>query len=165
MYILKTDQFLPVSIDEVWDFISSPHNLSKITPDYMEFQITSGFEDQRMYEGMIITYKVKPILGIPLNWVTEITHVEDRKYFVDEQRFGPYKFWHHKHFLKEVDGGVLMSDQVHYDLPLVFFSSLVNNIMVKNQLIQIFTYRYNLLEKLFGKDKDAQSEKINIIRI
>ena len=117
VYRLKTIQSLPISIEKAWDFLSDPGNLKTITPNYMGFKILEGAED-KMYAGQIIKYIVSPVLGIPLRWVTEITHVEDQKYFVDEQRFGPYSLWHHKHFIKAIPGGVEMIDIVDYKLPL-----------------------------------------------
>lgn len=150
MHILKTVQRLPISIEEAWDFFSSPKNLKTITPPYMGFDITSGGED-KMYAGQIITYKVKPILGIPMEWVTEITHVQEPYYFVDEQRFGPYALWHHKHFFQPIPGGIEMQDVVHYKIPLGIIGKAVNQIYIKNKLKEIFDYRYNTLEKMFGK--------------
>lgn len=102
VYTLTKKQFLPISIDQAWDFFSSLVNLKKITPEYMGFKITSDLGDGKMYSGQIISYIVTPVLGIPMSWTTEITHVLDKKYFVDEQRFGPYSFWHHQHWFKEV---------------------------------------------------------------
>jgi len=159
LHILNTSQRLPISITEAWDFLSSPGNLKKITLESMGFEITTGSGDtttnnpvfSKMYPGMIIAYIVKPVPGIPVKWVTEITHVQEPYYFVDEQRFGPYKFWHHKHFLKEIQGGVEMTDIVHYKIPLGPFGDLLNTLFIKKKLAHIFEYRYNKLEKLFGK--------------
>lgn len=150
VHILNAKQTLPVSIEEAWEFLSSPKNLKTITPEYMGFEITSG-ADTKMFAGQIITYKVKPVLGIPVNWVTEITHVEKPYYFVDEQRFGPYSFWHHKHFIKEIEGGVEMTDTIHYKLPFGPLGDLVNSIIVKKQLSGIFEFRKKKLESIFGK--------------
>jgi len=151
IYKLTKKQFIPIDIDKAWDFFSSPTNLKTITPPYMGFEITTDLGDGKMYSGQIITYKVKPVLNIPLSWVTEITHVIDQKYFVDEQRFGPYRFWHHQHWFKEVEGGVEMTDIVHYGLPLGFLGSIANSLFVKNQLKEIFDYRVEAVNKLFGK--------------
>lgn len=150
MHTLKTVQKLPISLNEAWEFFSSPKNLKTITPPYMGFDITSG-GDNKMYAGQIITYIVKPVLGIPMEWVTEITHVQEPFYFVDEQRFGPYSLWHHKHFFKEIPGGVEMSDLVHYKIPLGPIGKIMNQIYIKNKLKEIFDYRYQTLEKMFGK--------------
>ncbi len=151
-YKLSTVQKLPISLEEAWDYFSSPFNLQKITPPYMGFQITSEqTPETKMYQGMIITYKVSPVLGIKLNWMTEITHVEDKKFFVDEQRFGPYALWHHQHHFKEIEGGVEMRDIVNYKLPFGILGDIAHVIFVKAQLKAIFDYRYKKLEEVFGK--------------
>ena len=152
IYRFKKSQLLPITINEAWDFLSDPNNLKKITPDYMGFNILEK-EDTKMYAGQIIQYIVTPILGIPTKWVTEITHVKDKSYFVDEQRFGPYSLWHHKHFIKEVDGGIEMLDIIDYKIPLGFIGRLVNPILVKPKLNEIFNYRKQKLIKLFGEFK------------
>lgn len=149
IYNLTKKQFLPISLDQAWDFFSSPVNLKKITPPYMGFQITSDLGDGKMYPGQIITYVVTPLLGIPMSWATEITHVDDKKYFVDEQRFGPYAFWHHQHWFKEVDGGVEMTDIVHYAIPLGILGRVANSILVKSKLQEIFDYRESVVDKIF----------------
>lgn len=151
VYSLKTIQTIPVSLDEAWDFFSSPANLQTITPDGMGFKIISQHHGEKMYAGQIIEYKVSPVLGIPLYWMTEITHVEDKIYFVDEQRFGPYSLWHHQHHFKEVNGGVEMTDIVHYKLPLWFLGDVTHALFVKKQLQHIFDYRYKKVEELFSK--------------
>ncbi|MGR6087366.1 MAG: SRPBCC family protein [Arcticibacter sp.] len=153
IYELEKTQKLPISIEKAWDFLSSPANLSKITPPYMGFEITSGFKGEKMYAGQIINYLVKPVAGIPMRWTTEITHVHEPHYFVDEQRFGPYVMWHHKHFLKAIPEGVEMRDLIHYALPLGPLGSLANTLFVKKQLNDIFTYRKFVLEEMFGKVK------------
>ena len=150
LYQIKTQQKLPISIEKAWDFFSNPKNLKKITPEEMSFEIISGAE-KSIYPGQIIQYNVSPIFGIKLRWVTEITHVIDNKYFVDEQRFGPYSLWHHKHFFKEIKGGILMEDVVDYKIPLGWLGQLAHFIFVKNRLKKIFKFRENKLIKLFGK--------------
>lgn len=132
IYTLKKKQFLPITLDQAWDFFSSPVNLKKITPEYMGFKITSDLGDGRMYPGQIISYEVTPVLGLPMSWTTEITHVLDKKYFVDEQRFGPYSFWHHQHWFTEVEGGIEMTDIVNYGLPLGFIGRIANTLFVKS---------------------------------
>lgn len=156
IFELETIQILPISINEAWEFLSSPSNLAKITPTYMGFEITSGFKGEKMYAGQVISYIVKPVAGIPMRWVTEITHVNEPNYFVDEQRSGPYTFWHHKHFLKEIPGGVEMRDLIHYALPLGPLGWVANNLFVKKQLQDIFLYRKMVLEELFGMMKVAE---------
>jgi ligand-binding SRPBCC domain-containing protein len=152
IYQLHKKQNLPISIDEAWDFLSSPGNLKTITPDYMSFDILSGV-DRPMYPGQIIQYIVTPVLGIKTKWVTEITHVMDKQYFVDEQRFGPYALWHHKHFIKEIKGGVEMEDIIDYKVPFGWLGQLVQPILVKPKLEEIFAYRTKKLEELFGTYK------------
>jgi ligand-binding SRPBCC domain-containing protein len=150
LYQLKSKQFLPISLDEAWAFLSEPRNLKSITPEYMGFEICDG-ADRPMYQGQIIQYIVTPVLGIKTKWVTEITHVVDKSFFVDEQRFGPYAFWHHKHFLKEVPGGVEMEDIIDYKIPFGILGQLVHPFLVKPKLNEIFTYRQHKLTALFGK--------------
>ncbi len=153
IYELSSVQKLPISLNEAWEFLSSPANLKEITPDYMGFNIVSG-DTGAMYPGQIIQYIVSPMLGIKTRWVTEITHVIDKSYFVDEQRFGPYDLWHHKHFLKAVEGGVEMHDTVHYKLPFSPIANLFHNMLVKPRLTEIFTYREAKLIELFGEFKE-----------
>lgn len=153
IYTLHSKQNLPISLDEAWEFLSNPKNLKTITPDYMGFKTLSG-DDKPMFAGQIIQYIVTPVLGIPMKWVTEITHVQDQKYFVDEQRFGPYALWHHKHFLKEIPGGVEMEDIVDYKVPMGILGQLVHPFVVKPKLKEIFDYRQQKLIELFGEYKE-----------
>jgi ligand-binding SRPBCC domain-containing protein len=151
-YSLRTEQAMPISLDKAWDFFSSPTNLSKITPPEMNFLVTSDNNpDTKMYPGMIITYIVSPVLGIKLNWMTEITHVKEKEYFVDEQRFGPYALWHHQHHFKEVKGGVLMVDQLNYAIPYGFIGRIANRLLVEKKVKEIFEFRRKAIEQLFGK--------------
>jgi len=149
IYTYHKKQNLPITLDQAWEFLSDPRNLKTITPDYMSFNIISG-ADRPMYAGQIIQYIVTPILGIKTKWVTEITHTEDHHYFVDEQRFGPYALWHHKHFIKEIDGGVEMEDIIDYKIPLGILGQLMHPILVRPKLNEIFEYRKEKLESLFG---------------
>ena len=148
-YQKKQTQFFNHSVDELWDFISSPKNLKLITPDYMGFDIVTEDLPDKMYEGMIIGYKVSPILGIKTSWVTEITHIEDKKYFVDEQRVGPYKMWHHEHFLEATPKGTKMYDIVSYHPPFGIFGRMANQLIIKKKLNDIFSYREIALKELF----------------
>ena len=152
-YQLHKTQRIPATLDEVWDFISSPANLKKITPRYMGFDIISEFLTPKMYPGMIICYKVSPILGIKMTWVTEITHIKDKEYFVDEQRVGPYAIWHHEHKIESIEDGVLMTDLVSYKPPFGFLGSIANAVLIKKQLQKIFDYRKNTIVKNFGEMK------------
>ncbi len=139
-------------MDTAWDFFSSPLNLAEITPESMTFDVTSPIKkDEKMFPGMIITYKVSPLLGIKLNWMTEITHVKDKEYFIDEQRFGPFAFWHHLHRFEAIDGGVLMHDILHYAIGYGFIGTIANEIMVSKKINEIFSFRYKKVEELFGK--------------
>ena len=149
IYTLHSKQLLPITKQQAWDFLSDPKNLKVITPDYMGFHILSG-ADRPMYSGQIIQYIVTPLLGIKTKWVTEITHVKEGSYFVDEQRFGPYALWHHKHFITEVDGGVEMEDIIDYKVPFGILGQWVQPILVKPKLQEIFDYRREKLIELFG---------------
>jgi len=148
--LIKTQQ-IPVTLDEIWNFISSPGNLKEITPEHMDFDVTSNTGAQKMYPGMIITYKVSPFPGIRLNWLTEITHVRDFEFFVDEQRIGPYSLWHHQHKIEPIEGGVLMTDIVTYQPPFGFLGAIANALLIKTQLRKIFDFRKIALEKRFGR--------------
>ncbi len=148
LYQLKVKQLLSISLDEAWSFFSDPKNLPKLTPDWLNLKITSDLPDE-MYEGMIISYKVHPILGIHFTWVTEITSVKEKIFFIDEQRFGPYKFWHHQHHFREMDNGVEMEDIVSYALPFDPLSRKMNKLLVGNKVKKIFEFRKEALKKLF----------------
>ena len=150
IYNITAKQDIPVSIDEAWDFFSNPNNLPEITPPWLNLKVTSELPD-KMYEGMIITYKVYPILGIPSNWVTEITTVKEKHFFIDEQRFGPYKFWHHQHRFKETSSGVEMEDIVNYALPFDPLSRPLNSFLVDKKVKGIFDFRKEVLDNLFNK--------------
>ncbi len=149
VYSLQQTQFLPISLDEAWDFFSHPKNLAVMTPDYLNLKFTNELFGEEMYAGQVITYKVKPILGIPMFWMTEITHVEPKKFFVDEQRVGPYALWHHQHHFKVVEGGVDMTDIVHYKAPLGFLGDIAVSLFIKKQLDGIFEFRSKKVKELF----------------
>lgn len=151
VYSLRTVQNIPIRLEEAWDYFSRPQNLQEITPSYMGFEIKSKYMGDRMYPGQIIEYKVRPLAGIPIYWMTEITHVVEGKLFVDEQRFGPYALWHHQHHFREIEGGVEMIDIVHYKNPLWILGDIANALFVRNQLEGIFDYRFKKVEELFGK--------------
>lgn len=160
VYSIKTLQKIPVSLEVAWDFFSNPDNLKEITPPNLGFNIVSKHHGKQMYAGQIIEYKVSPILGIPLYWMTEITQVKDHQFFIDEQRFGPYSMWHHQHHFKAIEGGVEMTDIVHYKLPLWFLGDIANVILVKSQLRGIFNHRYQAVDARFGKWPDAINEVV-----
>jgi ligand-binding SRPBCC domain-containing protein len=150
-YVLKTEQKIPISMAQAWDFFSSPLNLAKITPPDMSFVVTSDYAaNTKMYPGMIITYKISPLLGIKMDWMTEITYVADKQYFVDEQRFGPYALWHHQHHFKEIDGGIQMNDILHYAMPFGVIGTITNKVFVGKEVKKIFAFREKAIEKMFG---------------
>jgi ligand-binding SRPBCC domain-containing protein len=151
IYSFKSVQQIPVSLDEAWRFFSDPANLAEITPAKLGFKIISKHHGPTMYAGQLIEYTVKPVAGIPLYWMTEITHVKDREYFIDEQRYGPYSLWHHQHHFKQIENGVEMTDIVHYKIPFWFFGDIANKLFVKNELKNIFKHRTEAVEKRFGK--------------
>ncbi len=141
----EVKQLVNIPIEQAWDYFSSPKNLEEITPEYLKFKILSDLPE-KMYEGMIIQYKVTPLLGIPLNWTTEITHVREGEYFVDEQRFGPYSFWHHQHFFKELDeNSTEMTDIVHYGVPFGILGRIFAQSLVDQKVKDIFIHRKNVL--------------------
>jgi ligand-binding SRPBCC domain-containing protein len=150
LYTLITTQKIPASKEILWDFISSPGNLKKITPGFMGFEVTTENLPVKMHPGMIISYKVSPLLGIKMTWVTEISQVRELEYFVDEQRIGPYKLWHHQHHISAIDGGVLMRDIVNYAPPFGFLGGFVNVLFIRKQLSEIFDFRKRKLEEIFG---------------
>lgn len=150
VFQLEFEQLLNASIDEVWDFISNPANLKTITPEYMGFNIQMKQMPDKMYAGQIIRYKVSPLLNIPMTWVTEITHVKEKEYFVDEQLVGPYKLWHHEHFIEETKNGVIMKDILTYSPPLGMLGSIANSIIIKRKINQIFDFREKKLNEIFN---------------
>jgi len=146
---LEYRQDLPLDLAEAWEFFSRPDNLARITPGDLGFAVTSSLPE-RMYAGLIVTYRIRPLGGPAIPWVTEITHVREPEFFVDEQRSGPYRFWHHQHLFSEIDGGVRMIDQVHYQLPFGWPAHWALGATVGRRLEQIFSFRRQKLEELFG---------------
>ena len=149
IYTLEAHQELKITLGQAWKFFSSPKNLIKITPPEMAL-IPKSAIPEKMYRGSFIKYTVKPILGIPLTWVTEISEIQEGYYFIDEQRLGPFKIWHHEHHFKVIDGGVEMRDELWYALPFGFLGNLVNSLFVKRKIQRIFEYRRVKLIELFG---------------
>jgi len=168
VHSFKQIQIIPATLDQTWDFFSNAANLPLITPPEMDFRILPpplvrqanvpqpGDSSKpvapadRIYAGQVIEYKLRPLPGIRLYWMTEITHVKDGVYFVDEQRFGPYSLWHHQHHFKETNKGIEMTDIVHYKVPLGILGDLANNLFVKRQLEGIFQYRTRKVDEIFG---------------
>ena len=159
LYQLHSKQALPISKEVAWSFLSDPSNLKIITPDEMGFHILSGTEKE-MFAGQIIQYNVSPFVGYTTRWVTEITHVKKGSYFVDEQRFGPYKLWHHKHFITPLKDGVEMEDIIDYKIPFGIFGRIAHALFIKKQLTKIFNYRANTLTNLFGNIENHSNELV-----
>jgi ligand-binding SRPBCC domain-containing protein len=149
MYQFRRTQLVKADLQTCWEFFISPANLSKITPSYMNFRVLT-VQPPKAYEGLIIHYKVSPVLRIPLSWTTEITHIKEGKFFVDEQRKGPYRMWHHEHHFEETPEGVLMTDIVSYIMPFGFLGKIANALFVRRQLKEIFDYRNRIVEETFG---------------
>ena len=150
VHVIKCTQRIPVSVEKAWSFFSSPANLKEITPGNMGFDITSGLYEGKMYPGQIIEYRLRLLGGIKVYWMTEITHVEENRFFVDEQRFGPYTMWHHQHHFAPIEGGVEMTDIVHYKIPWGPLGSIAHAFYVKKQLDHIFSHRFQKIETIFG---------------
>lgn len=150
MYQLKRTQIVRTDLATCWSFFCSPLNLEKITPSNMGFVVKTELPTE-MYEGLMIEYTVKPILGIPMTWVTEIKTVKDQLFFVDEQRIGPYKIWHHEHHFKTCPEGVEMTDIVSYVLPLGILGKIGHALFVRKKLKEIFDFRFEAVEKLFNR--------------
>ena len=153
-YQFKAKQLIQAPKEKVWEFISSPANLKLITPDYMGFDITAQDLPDKMYAGMMISYKVSPLLGLKMNWLTEITQVIEGEYFIDEQRSGPYALWHHQHWLEEVEGGTLMKDIVTYAPPFGFLGRIANSLMIKKKLNEIFSFREVAVYNYFNRENE-----------
>jgi ligand-binding SRPBCC domain-containing protein len=155
IFNLKRTQILPISLQEAWDFFSSPRNLSKITPEHMGFKILYMSGGEKAYAGQIIRYQISILPGINVHWVTEITHVRELVHFIDEQRFGPYALWHHQHHFKEVPGGVEMTDEVNYAIGYGFIGQLAHWFFVGKEVNRIFDYRFMVLDQHFKITKSA----------
>jgi len=151
VYSIKNVTIIAANLEQVWDFFSVPENLIKITPADMGFHIISEKNEKGIYAGQIIEYTVRPMLGIPLYWMTEITHVKWHEFFVDEQRFGPFSMWHHQHHFHVKNGKVEMTDIVHYKLPVWILGSIAHALFVKKKVANIFTVRNKKIEEIFGK--------------
>lgn len=156
VYQLKSVQKIPGRLEDVWEFFSNPNNLLAITPPFLNLKVTNEIYGDKAYAGQIITYTVRPILGIPIFWMTEITHIEPLKFFVDEQRKGPYKLWHHQHHFRPIENGVEMTDIVHYRIPFGILGRIANPLIVKSKLFDIFSYRYQKVNEVFGEWKKQQ---------
>jgi ligand-binding SRPBCC domain-containing protein len=150
LYMMDHRQVIRASIGDVWSFYSDPHNLAKLTPPWLNLVVPEDIRHQ-VYPGMIITYCLRPFLGIRSHWLTEITHVVEGQLFVDEQRFVPYRFWHHQHHFRETDEGIEVRDLIHYALPLDPVGKFVHAVLVRARLKEIFDYRANAIRTAFGQ--------------
>lgn len=150
VYQLQYQQKIPITLEQAWSFFSHPKNLAVMTPDYLNLKFTNQLFREEMYPGQVITYTVRPVLGIPMFWMTEITHVVDKLFFVDEQRFGPYRLWHHQHHFREIPGGVEMTDIIHYKIPGWWLGDIAHKLFIGKQLREIFTFRERKVVELFG---------------
>ena len=159
VYALQSVQRVPASLDDIWAFFSDARNLAAVTPPHLNLKVTNRVYGESVYAGQVMTYTVRPLLGIPLAWMTEITHVEPKVYFVDEQRKGPYKLWHHQHHFKAIEGGTEMTDLVHYRLPFGPLGTIAHGLLVKKELEKIFSYRYQKIIERFG---NWEGEKMNL---
>jgi len=157
MNLIKQEQFLPITLDEAWHFFATPKNLNEVTPADMVFEIISELPDT-MYEGLLINYRLKPMLNIPIHWCTEITHIKEKVYFVDEQRKGPYNIWHHEHHFKSVANGVIMTDLLQYDIGKSFLGWIAGKLFVHKKVKAIFEYRKKVLDTQFIKNETFTSE-------
>jgi len=161
-YKLNTEQIIHASLEQVWNFFSSPENLDNLTPENMAFEITSQKPVPKMFEGQIIKYKVSPLLNIPMHWKTLISEVKESEYFVDEQLEGPYKYWRHKHIFEALDSNtVKMNDELEYALPMGPLGTIAHSLYVKNRLKEIFDYRYEKVDQLFNQK--TVSKRVNNI--
>jgi ligand-binding SRPBCC domain-containing protein len=151
IYCLQRKQFLSITLAEAWDFFSSPKNLAAITPAHMKFKILHISGGPKMYTGQLIQYRINILPGVPADWTTEITKVDEPNYFADTQLAGPYKLWHHQHFFQELNGGVEMTDEINYAIPLGILGRLANSMFVNREVNRIFDHRFKVLEQLFGK--------------
>lgn len=148
LHSIHRTQTLPVSLEKAWQFFSSPFNLPSIIPPWLKLTVTNGVSDQ-MFPGMIIRYRVTPLLSVSVTWISEITHMDPMHYFVDEQRFGPYRFWHHHHHFQPAKGGIEMTDTVHYSMKYGPLGGLMHAFLIRKRLEAIFDFRQRTLTHLF----------------
>lgn len=149
IYHFHQKQFVNADIDRVWDFFSSPRNLNEITPPFMNFEILEVTGSEKMFNGQLIKYKVNPFPFYRVKWITEITDVQPKTFFADNQKKGPFSLWHHEHKFTEVNGGVEMEDHVSYAVPFGFIGRIANSVAVSKQVNGIFEYRRKRVDILF----------------
>lgn len=146
---LLREQFIPSTPEHVWDFFATPRNLDGLTPDSLRFRIVSDVP-ARMYPGLLIEYRISPLPGVWLRWLTEIRHLREGRSFVDEQRLGPYRLWYHEHRFEPVSGGVRMTDRVTYEIGWGPLGWLAERLWVRRELERIFDYRARKVAERFG---------------
>lgn len=156
IYRLSCAQIVPADLDRVWEFFATPRNLNKLTPPEMHFDILFG-ADEPMYPGQLIEYRIRLVPGVVIHWLTEITHVEPKRRFIDEQRFGPYAFWYHEHRFVPTPEGTWIEDHVTYALPLGIFGEIAHALWVRRQLEYIFDFRHRAIEEIFSKYPNARN--------
>lgn len=149
LHHLHREQVLPITLQEAWAFFSSCRNLDLLTPPEVGMEIVHC-TSETMHEGQIIAYRVRLATLVRVSWVTEIKSVEKGHGFIDEQRSGPYKFWHHRHTFTEVPGGVKVDDLLHYIMPLGPLGELAHALFARRKLERIFDYRAREMERRFG---------------
>ncbi len=150
IHYLRREQWIPAPLKIVWEYFADPVNLDELTPPDMNFQIIGG-GGRTMYEGQMIEYRVGFMWGLRSLWLTEISHVRQREYFVDEQRMGPYRLWIHEHLFTPSRGGVMMNDLVTYAVPFSLLGDVVNTFWIQGRLARIFDYRTRKIAQLFGE--------------
>jgi len=148
---LHFEQIIPAPLDEVWDFFSDAKNLSVLTPKEMNMKVISELGEGQIFEGMEIAYFVSPLFRIPMYWKTKIIKVQAKHQFIDVQQKGPFKLWHHTHTFTEVENGVLMTDDIQYQLPFAPLGDLVHKPLVRKNLLDLFEHRKKMCDSLFPK--------------
>ncbi len=149
IYRLRKEQFIPKDIETVWMFFATPENLNKIMPGDTKFEFLTQMHGEHVYRGMKIEYKIRPFLNIPFLWVTEIKEVMNRYRFTDIQLKGPFALWEHTHTFTTVDGGVRMTDDLRYALPLGPLGNLVNALFMRRRLHNLFDDREKAVKQYF----------------
>ncbi|MEY3882665.1 MAG: hypothetical protein RIQ94_3461 [Pseudomonadota bacterium] len=149
IYQLYRQQTLTMTIQDAWSFFSSPYHLNDITPDFFHVTITSKVPE-KIYAGLMISYQMKAVFGIPMSWLSEISHCNEPKRFVYEQRIGPFKFWSHEVCLTEQQNGILLEDIMFYAMPLGWLGQLINRALIADKLERIFDTRHAYLQNKFG---------------
>jgi ligand-binding SRPBCC domain-containing protein len=150
LHKLYFSQKLPIDLQQGWEFFSTPANLEKITPPSLALKIKHHHDQKIIYPGQIIVYSVEPLWKISMEWITEIVAVQKPVYFIDEQKFGPYTFWHHEHWFTSIPNGILIEDVIYYKVPFGMIGKALHHFKIRKDLFNIFSYRNQILEKLFG---------------